>query len=408
MIDPVAPTIGPDASPARPPDDLRALLPQSVRIDKAAIDDPKRLAAILEESQRIAKIGSWEWDIATNRIWDTATAWEIWDLPAVPTTATFQDFYDRIHPDDRDAVAEATLGALRSGSGYEIDHRIVRPDGSVRWINHRGRVYRDDAGALVRLAGTWQDITERRETEDALRESLDRLRAAADVKDAVLTAVSHELRTPLTVVFGAASTLEREDVRNDPDLVRELVARLLVQARRLATLITDLLDLDRLRRGVIEPHRREVEVLGLCRRAVGAVDAAHHRVSVSGRRFVAAIDAAQTERIVENLVANAARHTPPGTPIWVRAVPDGDAAHIVVEDAGPGVPDAAKASVFDVFWRGRASDHAPGAGVGLSLVARFAELHGGRAWVEDREGGGASFHVLLPAPAGSGAEPAAS
>jgi signal transduction histidine kinase len=99
--------------------------------------------------------------------------------------------------------------------------------------------------------------------------------------------------------------------------------------------------------------------------------------------------------VVENLLANAARHTDPGTPIWVRVAPVDRAALLCVDDAGPGIPAEQRESIFRPFQRGGAT-YAPGSGVGLALVAQIASLHDGQAWVEDRAGGGASFRVLLP------------
>jgi len=109
------------------------------------------------------------------------------------------------------------------------------------------------------------------------------------------------------------------------------------------------------------------------------------------------VDGAKVERIVENLLANAAKYTPPEAHIWVQVQKVNAGAMVVVEDDGPGIPDDLKEAVFETFRQGpNVPAHAPGVGVGLSLVARFAELHGGRAWVEDRPGGGASFRVFLP------------
>jgi len=103
------------------------------------------------------------------------------------------------------------------------------------------------------------------------------------------------------------------------------------------------------------------------------------------------------ERIVEHLLANVDKHTPAGTPVVVRARPADGGALITVEDAGPGIPADLHVSIFEPFDHGATrQEHAPGMAVGLSLVARFAELHGGHAWVEARGGGGSVFHVLLP------------
>jgi signal transduction histidine kinase len=112
---------------------------------------------------------------------------------------------------------------------------------------------------------------------------------------------------------------------------------------------------------------------------------------------VIGVDPAKTERIVENLLINAARHTSAERRIWLRVRPHDAGVLIVVEDEGPGVPEELRAAIFEPFRQGpSASPHSPGTGIGLSLVARFTELHEGRAWVEEREGGGASFRVYLP------------
>ena len=114
--------------------------------------------------------------------------------------------------------------------------------------------------------------------------------------------------------------------------------------------------------------------------------------------MVQAVDIAKVERIVENLLANAVRHAPATTTIWIRVQRAPDGVVIAVEDDGPGVPDELRETIFEPFRQGPdAPEHSPGVGVGLTLVRRFAELMGGRAWVQGREGGGASFRVFLPA-----------
>ena len=120
-----------------------------------------------------------------------------------------------------------------------------------------------------------------------------------------------------------------------------------------------------------------------------------------------ACDGAKVERIVENLLGNTVKHTPQTAKMWVRVVPWEGGALIVVEDDGPGVPADEREQIFEPFLQGEtASPHASGVGVGLALVARFAELHDGSAWVEERTGGGASFRVFLPSrPAAYQPEP---
>ena len=229
------------------------------------------------------------------------------------------------------------------------------------------------------------------------REVATRLKALDEMKNTFLEAVSHDLRTPLTAVMGVALTLDREDLILSPEDRRDLVRRLAFNARKLDRLLCNLLDLDRLVRGVVAPRCQPTDLAALVRTVLGEGDLLVDRhVSVDAEPLMADVDPAKVERIVENLLVNAAKHTPEGTLIWVRVAAQDGHALIIVEDEGPGVPKEIRDRIFEPFIRGTSDHPSPGVGVGLSVVARFAALHGGRAWVEDRPGGGASFRVLLP------------
>jgi signal transduction histidine kinase len=165
-------------------------------------------------------------------------------------------------------------------------------------------------------------------------------------------------------------------------------------------LLNDLLDLDRLAQPTVTPEREYVDVGELVERVVKEIVAEfpeHRPVHVDACPLRLEVDPPKVERIVENLLANAVRHTPPGTPVWVRVEPRDQGALLTVEDAGPGVPEHLREAIFEPFRQGPApASHAPGLGVGLALVRVFAQLHGGGAWVEERQGQGASFRVHLP------------
>ncbi len=304
-----------------------------------------------------------------------------------------------------DDVADEVNEAVGAGGTWASDMEVRRRDGVPIIVFARVSPIRSPEGRPMGMIGVTVDVTERRRAEEKLREAFEREREAArrfreldEMKNMFLEAVSHELRTPLSAILGFALTLERSDVGLSEQRSKELISRLAVNARKLDRLLSDLLDLDRLSRGILEPRRRAVDVGQLVRQVVDATEATWGRnVEVDAYPVTAWLDGPKVERIVENLVANAIRHTPDGTRVWVRVQPETGGVVIAVEDEGPGVPAELQAAIFEPFRQGpQTRSHSPGVGVGLSLVARFAELHGGRAWVENRVGGGSSFRVWLP------------
>jgi PAS domain S-box-containing protein len=311
----------------------------------------------------------------------------------------------RLHTEDRERVLKELKATNDSGEPWRIEYRMLRPDGRVVWVRDEAVLLRDDLGRPMCWQGVLLDVTEERQSEDALRrayererEVAERLRALDEMKNAFLAAVSHELRTPLSSVLGYALTLERPEISLPPDQQKELTHRLAVNARKLERLLLDLLDLDRLDRGALQPRCRPTDMPRLVARVLEETELAGHQVLVDVEPLVVRVDSSKVERVVENLLVNATKHTPPDSRVWLRIVPRDEGMLITVEDEGPGVPDELKAVVFEPFIQGNGGgDRVPGTGIGLSLVARFAELHGGRAWVEDRPGGGASFNVYIPA-----------
>jgi PAS domain S-box-containing protein len=311
-----------------------------------------------------------------------------------------------LHPEDRERVLAEWTRSDETGAPYAGEYRLVAADGRIVWIRDEAVLLRDERGEPIHWQGVMVDVTAAKQANEDLsraleleRQATDDMRRADEIKTTFLTAVSHDIRTPLSAILGNALTLEGGDRLGITEEERkQLIHSLAAKARRLNAIVTDLLDTERLARGVIEPKLQEIAVGRLVSLLVWDSDAlAGRQVHVDARSVTAWIDPQMISRIVENLLMNAGRHTPPTSQVWVHVLPDGDDVLIVVEDDGPGVPEEHHGSVFRPFEHGpMTSVHNPGVGIGLSLVARFAELHGGRAWVEDREGGGASFRVRIP------------
>jgi PAS domain S-box-containing protein len=326
-----------------------------------------------------------------------------------------RDFWKTlIHPDDRERVLAENERVDRTGDPWNMEYRVFAKDGRVVWVRDHAVLVRGEHGEPDFWQGYYIDITDQKLAEEGLRQALERerqalererqaaheLRALDEMKNTFLDAVSHELRTPLATVIGIALTLKRSGSSLAENDTADLVDRLVVNAGKLDRLLSDLLDLDRLSKGLVEPRRSRTDVAALVGRvATEWRQRSGRRLDVTAEPVVAWVDPAKVERVVENLLANADRHTTPDTPVWVTVARRDGGVLLAVEDAGGGVPRELRSALFEPFRQGPgASAHAPGVGIGLSLVARFAELHGGRAWVQDRPGGGASFRVLLPDP----------
>jgi signal transduction histidine kinase len=357
----------------------------AVLAERTATDaELERAHATLAEAQEVARIGSWEWDVAADRVTWSDELYRLYGLAPGSLDVTFESFLERVHPNDRAALRQTVEDAHAARGPFAVDHRIVLPDGRVRWFHARGRVVADETGAPARMLGTSQDVTEQKRVDE--------------LRDTILSTVSHELRTPLTSILGFSLTLKEKGTQLAAGARDEIVGHLAEQAGKLDRLLSDLLDLDRLRRGFVRPSFHPTDVGRLAEQLAAGYAADGHPIEVRAASVVAEIDAPKVERIVENLLANAVQHTPPGTEIVVRVEERGDGVLIAVDDRGPGVPEPHRQAIFELFERGdAASSNAPGTGVGLSLVAQFAALHGGRVWVEENADGGASFCVLLPA-----------
>jgi PAS domain S-box-containing protein len=310
-----------------------------------------------------------------------------------------------VEPEDRERICAADDERIRSGDPLMEEYRIRSRDGRTLWIHAEIAQVGQDADGWQVWHGVMFDITAHKLAEEVLTTSLEREREVArrllaldEMKSTFLHAVSHDLRTPLAAIMGSALTLDRADLDLSEADRRDLLRRLSANARKLDRLLADLLDLNMLDRGIIEPRRAPTDVGAMAQSVVEESESLRGRcVAIDAETGRVEVDGAKVERILENLIANAARHTPPDTSVWVRVRYQRDGVLLVVEDEGPGVPKPVRAAIFEPFEQGpNPSAHSPGVGIGLSLVGGFARLHGGRAWVEDRPGGGASFHVFLP------------
>lgn len=282
--------------------------------------------------------------------------------------------------------------------GLPATSAIIRPSyiliaaAAAGFLARQERTTREEGVLFEQIASEHATMLAReRRTVEALRE-------ADQMKTTFISAVSHEVRTPLTAVLGFAKTLMNRREILSADEQAEILGRIVSSGERLERILMDLLDLNAFTNGVAQLHRAPARMRDVVDRVLEETDTTGRVVVVEvPETLMAEVDAPKVERILSNLVRNAVKYTPAGTPIEIHAERLAGGTMLSVDDRGPGIPEDHRAAIFQVFRQGpmRVS-HAPGTGIGLALVARLAELHGGRAWVEDRPGGGASFRVVLP------------
>ncbi|SCY47154.1 ATP-binding protein [Thiohalorhabdus denitrificans] len=306
---------------------------------------------------------------------------------------------DLTHPEDREETA-AALEKLRSGEvpAVTLEKRYRREDGRTVWVQATDTSVPDREGRPKRVIGIIEDITRRREAQDALAEA-DRRR------DVFLATLGHELRNPLTPIATTAEYLEDNCERVDPPRLREAAATISRQSAHLARITEDLLDLNRVKTGRISLRDEELDLRQVAQQAVESVAAEAER---KGQRLEVELpdqpagvrgDPVRLVQVLGNLLDNAVKYTPEEGTVRLNVSARDDQAEVVVQDTGQGIAPEHLPHLFEIFERGQPDQLAcQGLGLGLSLVRNLVELHGGEVKATSHGSGqGSEFRVRLPA-----------
>ncbi|HYQ91790.1 MAG TPA: PAS domain S-box protein, partial [Candidatus Competibacteraceae bacterium] len=314
------------------------------------------------------------------------------------------DQISSIHPEDRQGYLDLYHRALAQRAPFETQVRRRRADGCYRWMKSSGQPRFSATGEWLGYAGCLLDITELKQAEDTLRQADQR-------KDEFLAMLAHELRNPLAPIRSAVQILERlGPAEPKQQWARDVIER---HVKHLARLVDDLLDSARLVQGKITLKKEPVELATIIQQTVEAaqplLDARQHQFHLTMPHSTVWLegDPVRLVQVLFNLLDNAAKYTEPGGRIELEAEALGAEVAVRVRDNGPGLPPALLSRVFELFEQGEHTlDRAQGGlGIGLTLVRRLVELHGGRVEAHSASPGqGAEFTVWLPVQA-TGAPP---
>ncbi len=371
--------------------------------EEAIRDQEERLRFALDAGG----MGAWEWDMASNRVMWSPTLEEIHGLVPGTFEGTLEASTADVHPDDREAL-EAEIAAALIGTGmYEIQYRVVWPDGSVHWLETKGRVVEDGHGRPVRMVGVGTDVTERKRAEEALRRATQEAERANRAKSEFLSRMSHELRTPMNSILGFAQVLGRVGLS---EAHNKYLQHILKGGRHLLNLINEVLEISRIESGRQSLSLEPVHVRTVLQEALGLVRplAEQRRVELDDAPWVADdgayvyADRQRLTQVVLNLLSNAVKYNRPGgrVRLWCAtetAAETGEAwVRVRIEDTGPGIPADRADQLFTPFARlGAEQTEVEGTGLGLALSLRLAEAMGGDLLLESSGNAGSVFRLDL-------------
>ncbi len=377
--------------------------------------------ALLREAQAIAHVGSWELDLATNALTWSDETYRIFGLVPGAVHPSYDWFLERIHPDDRTVVSAAFTRAVATRQPYAIDHRIVLEDRTVKHVHQRCVTEYDDQHRPLRSIGAVQDVTDRTVAQQALKrlnEELEQrvehrtaeLRSANKELEAFWYSVSHDLRAPLRALQGFSRILLEEHVQELSADATRYLGIIRDSAAQMGTLVDDLLAFSRLGRQPVCGGRVDMHALVIHALDQLAGDREGRAVRVDVADLPACWgDAALLRQVVANLLSNALKFTQrrQDAAVEIRAAEDplnpAFQAYLV-RDNGAGFDMQYAGKLFGIFQRLHPAAEYPGTGVGLAIVQRIVNRHGGRVWAEAAVGRGATFYFSLPKDVGNGVE----
>jgi PAS domain S-box-containing protein len=364
--------------------------------------------AYLAEAQRLSHTGSWAWSPPPGdiRYW-SEECYRVQGFDPKGGQPRFEEFLQRVHPEDQARIAEVIERAVREKEEFEFDYRIVHPGGKIRYARSVGHPLLGPSGDLVEFVGTIIDVTDRRHAE----EERERLREAqADLAHVsrmttmgeLTASLAHEVNQPITAAVNGASTCVRWLTRDDPNVgeAREAALGVIRNAKRAADIINHIRSISK--KG--ESKRQVADVNELIREMIALLRNEASRYCISIRADLDAdlpkvmADSVQVQQVIMNLMMNsfdAMKDVDRTRELAIQSRRAEDPYLMIsITDTGVGLPSQTTSQIFDAFFTTKSH----GLGLGLRISRTIVESHGGRLWSADNSPHGASFSFTLPIP----------
>ncbi len=362
---------------------------------------------LLEQAQKIAHTGNWEWDIIHNKLYCSDEIYHILDVENEQGTLRNIEWITEFIPSpDKKRIYKGFINSTKTGIKYETEFPVVSKTGQRKIVHSHSMAFKDTSGNLTNIIGTWHDITERIRIEQMLKEAKIKAEESDKLKSAFLANMSHEIRTPMNAVLGFANLLKREDI--DEKTRIEYIDHILQSGEGLIKLINDIVDISKIESNqlkidkvpvrineILDQIYNRYEELLLLKNHTGLV--LKYETALPDPDFTIITDPYRLQQILSNLINNAIKFTPAGDIKFGYSIVNSEL-EFYVQDEGIGIPEEKKEEIFKRF--GKLEDpermNKSGTGLGLSISKSLLDLLGGRIWLDSKSEKGARFCFTLP------------
>ncbi|WP_290795106.1 PAS domain-containing sensor histidine kinase [Flavihumibacter sp. UBA7668] len=359
----------------------------------------------LETAQKLAKLGYWELNLETKELFWTMEVFSIWGRHPSNFQPGFEQFMGTVHPDDREEFLTRRARVLNGEEELDFQHRILLPDGSIRFVHEKGSLFKDQLGNVVRYSGTVQDITQRKLYEQALEQANSELseraeqlaRSNAELERFAFVA-SHDLQEPLRMVSSFLQLLDKRYREKIDDAGRQYINFAVGGAERMKKLINDLLEYSRIEHalGNLDVVDMMQVVKEVCLNLQEAIADNEAKIKFEKLPVLQKGNYSGMVQLLQNLIGNALKYRSEApVSIQISCKEEADQWLFSVKDNGIGIESDYFEKIFIIFQRLHNMSEYSGTGIGLAICKKIVEQHGGKIWVYSIENQGSTFYFTI-------------
>lgn len=375
---------------------------EKLRTGSRDITKRKKLELLLKETNKLAEVGGWEFNIENKELYWTDEVYRIHELP-VGQGIDVENAIDYYPGDAENKIQRAVTQAIEEGIEYDIELPLVTAKDNRKWVRAIGKVEKNESGDVYKLYGVFKDLTKRKELEDQLRDQNRKLKNLHQTTSKIYSVLGHDLKAPLIPIVGFADVVKDElkDSNVDGELL-EYLEYIRQSATKMGRVINDLSSWAQMQTGSLKSNTEKIEVKKLVDEVIGLLDvtAKNKNIDLSldcGSKLEVEADEQMIKTIVRNFVSNAIKFSNVGDTIEIVCRTNNSNWEIAVKDKGTGMTEETKQKLFGKDHPSEyGTNNETGSGIGLQLCDQLADLHRGEIIVNSEIGVGSEFILRVP------------